>query len=387
MRLVFLAIFATFLLSACGTKYVRVNEDEVQIFTEDNELASVDQGEVFELKGEKDELYIIEKGDKTYYIEKSCCEIIEEDEINKKPVAKQPQPRMVSIKGETVRVRSTPTTSSNDNIIDKVNTGDMFPYLGDAEGFYKIDFNGKPAYVSKDYSSLATANVAKADTEDSNLLKTYKKKCKAQNGQMIEITYRVADLDDNAKVYADATNKDNCYFVISKKDYRIYVYEKREGGLSLLAHYPICYAKKSGPKEREGDMKTPESVGNTPFEISEIKDASTWAHDFKDGRGEFLAYGAWFMRLRLNGSPLSGNRSIGIHGSTNNPESVPGQDSEGCIRLRDADIVQLKEKFAKVGTKVFIRSNKTGKTAEEKEAVKKLGDRYAAPKPGNPLLK
>ena len=35
---------------------------------------------------------------------------------------------------------------------------------------------------------------------------------------------------------------------------------------------------------------------------------------------------------------------IGIHGSTNNESSVPGRGSEGCIRLRDDDLIQLKEK-------------------------------------------
>ncbi|MBQ1582906.1 MAG: L,D-transpeptidase [Prevotella sp.] len=46
--------------------------------------------------------------------------------------------------------------------------------------------------------------------------------------------------------------------------------------------------------------------------------------------------------------------AIGIHGSTNNESSVPGRGSEGCIRLRDDDLIQLKENYAFVGMKVVI---------------------------------
>lgn len=201
-------------------------------------------------------------------------------------------------------------------------------------------------------------------------------------------TYNVADQTDSAKLYQAPTNKANCYFVISKSDYRLYVYEKVEGGVCLRAHYPICYAQNEGPKERQGDRKTPESVGNTPFEICQIADASGWGHDFKDGRGYLKqAYGKWFMRLKLNGTPLVANRSIGIHGSTNNGNSVPGRDSEGCIRLRDTDIVHLHDTFARVGTKVYIRSMTQGKTPAEEAAVKKLGNQYSAPIPGSALFK
>lgn len=201
-------------------------------------------------------------------------------------------------------------------------------------------------------------------------------------------TYTVADHTDSMKLYSMPSNKANCYLVVSKSDYRLYVYEKTAQGLTLCAHYPICYAKNTGPKERTGDMKTPESIGNTPFEISQMADASTWGHDFKDGRGYLKqAYGKWFLRLKLNGTPLVGNRSIGIHGSTNNAVSVPGRDSEGCIRLRDADIIHLHDTFARIGTKVFIRSITQGKTPAEAAAVAALGKKYCAPKPGSALLK
>ena len=96
-------------------------------------------------------------------------------------------------------------------------------------------------------------------------------------------------------------------------------------------------------------MKTPECSFDNPFSIVQIQPASTWVHDFGDGRGPILAYGHWFMRLKTPG--FSG---IGIHGSTNNENSVPGRGSEGCIRLRDEDLDLLKEQYAFVGMKVII---------------------------------
>ena len=49
-----------------------------------------------------------------------------------------------------------------------------------------------------------------------------------------------------------------------------------------------------------------------------------------------------------------GFKGIGIHGSTNNEASVPGRDSEGCIRLRDSDLIVLHDRYAQVGTPVVI---------------------------------
>jgi lipoprotein-anchoring transpeptidase ErfK/SrfK len=81
-----------------------------------------------------------------------------------------------------------------------------------------------------------------------------------------------------------------------------------------------------------------------------IQDASSWRHDFKDGRGNIKAYGHWFLRL-----VTPGHSGIGIHGSTNNEKSVPGRASEGCIRLLDKDIITLKKHFAYVGMPVTVQ--------------------------------
>ena len=154
---------------------------------------------------------------------------------------------------------------------------------------------------------------------------------------------------DSATYYSDVVNKKNCFILISKPEYRLYVCEVVDGDTLKRAHYPVCVGKMKGQKQKKGDMKTPECTPENPFVITEIVDASNWHHDFGDGRGSILSYGHWFMRLKTPG--FSG---IGIHGSTNNESSVPGRGSEGCIRLRDDDLIQLKENYAFVGMRVVI---------------------------------
>lgn len=154
---------------------------------------------------------------------------------------------------------------------------------------------------------------------------------------------------DTATIYSEVVNKNNCFILISKPEYRLYVCEVVDGDTIKRVHYPVCVGKAKGQKQKKGDMKTPESTFEKPFSITEIVDASKWTHDFGDGRGSILSYGHWFMRLKT-----PGHSGIGIHGSTNNESSVPGRGSEGCIRLRDDDLIQLKENYAFVGMKVVI---------------------------------
>lgn len=154
---------------------------------------------------------------------------------------------------------------------------------------------------------------------------------------------------DTATFYSKVENKENCFILISKPELRLYVCEVVKGDTVKRVHYPVCVGLNKGQKQKKGDMKTPECTTSNPFTITEIKDASKWYHDFGDGRGSILAYGNWFMRLKTPGFT-----GIGIHGSTNNENSVPGRGSEGCIRLRNEDLDELKAKYAFVGMRVVI---------------------------------
>lgn len=161
-------------------------------------------------------------------------------------------------------------------------------------------------------------------------------------------------VEDTVATYSVMQEQANCFIVISKMEQKLYVCEALEDDTVRLVEYPVCMGKNLGPKERKGDMKTPESTWDKPFEITEIVNASNWTHDFGDGRGAILAYGHWFMRLK------TGFSGIGIHGSTNNENSVPGRASEGCIRLNDNDLDVLKEQYAFKGMKVVIKREEEG---------------------------
>ncbi len=161
-------------------------------------------------------------------------------------------------------------------------------------------------------------------------------------------------------------NRENCFIVMSKKDYYLYVYEAQDADTVMLARYDCCFALNKGQKEKEGDMRTPHCTMDNPFIITQIADASTWEHDFGDGRGPIKSYGAYFHRLDTHG-----HKGIGIHGSTNNEESVPGRASEGCIRLLDADIIDLRENYTFEGMKVVIKAEDVDDLPFEVNAMRK----------------
>lgn len=117
-------------------------------------------------------------------------------------------------------------------------------------------------------------------------------------------------------------------------------------GDELIKEYSVATGKNTGDKERVGDHRTP--VGN--FKIVSIENASSWSHDFRDGKGKIAgAYGPWFLRLDAKGW-----RGIGIHG-THDPDSRGTNATEGCIRLSNEDIAELKENYAYKNMPVEIR--------------------------------
>ena len=149
--------------------------------------------------------------------------------------------------------------------------------------------------------------------------------------------------------------KKNTFIVVSKTELRLYVYGKVGNDTVLMAKFPACLSRNKGQKQRKGDNKTPECTPRKPFHIQAIRNSSAWTHNFNDGRGNIKAYGAWFLSLYT-----PGHTGIGIHGSTNNESSVPGRHSEGCIRLRDNDIITLKEKYAYIKMPVIIKNETEG---------------------------
>lgn len=156
---------------------------------------------------------------------------------------------------------------------------------------------------------------------------------------------------------------------VHKQSYTLELFE--EGNAVPLKVYGVAVAKNPGDKQMTGDNRTPTSWGSAvaiparyagaamgvpstqvPFVVEEICDASYWTHDFGDGKGVIEgAYGPWFISLD------TGWIGIGIHG-THDPASIGAMASEGCIRLRNEDVAELKQLIygpAKgVGTRVII---------------------------------
>ncbi|RFM25187.1 MAG: L,D-transpeptidase [Candidatus Thermochlorobacter aerophilum] len=139
------------------------------------------------------------------------------------------------------------------------------------------------------------------------------------------------------KCSAQLQKKPTRHILIKKSECKLYLYR----GKTLEKVYPIAVGKHSGDKQFVGDMRTPEG----DFYIVQIQNSQKWTHDFKDGKGEIEgAYGPWFLRLYTGADRTKSGRAwkgIGIHG-THDESSIGTQVTEGCIRMKNADIVELK---------------------------------------------
>ena len=130
---------------------------------------------------------------------------------------------------------------------------------------------------------------------------------------------------------------------VNKSEYTLSLYRGEE----LVKTYPVAVGRNPGDKQRVGDNRTP--TGN--FKIVSIENASKWSHDFRDGKGKIAgAYGPWFLRLDAKGW-----KGIGIHG-THDPDSRGTNATEGCIRLSNEDIAELRQ-YAYRNMPVTIREN------------------------------
>jgi lipoprotein-anchoring transpeptidase ErfK/SrfK len=138
----------------------------------------------------------------------------------------------------------------------------------------------------------------------------------------------------------DLLVEDGEYWIrINKGLFKLYLYR----GDEVDRVYTVAVGKNPGDKERVGDNRTPTGI----FTVQSIEDASSWTHDFGDGKGSIRgAYGPWFIRLR------TGWQGIGIHG-THDPDSRGSMVSEGCVRMLNAELEDLKQ-FAFRSMKVVI---------------------------------
>ena len=128
--------------------------------------------------------------------------------------------------------------------------------------------------------------------------------------------------------------------VVTKSAFTLELFQ----GDLLLETFPVAVGKNGGDKQAVGDNRTPEGE----FAVSSIEDSRKWTHDFGDGKGAVKgAYGPWFIRLA---TPVW--KGIGIHG-THDPASIGTAATEGCIRLRNSDLLRLVARIS-VGTRVRV---------------------------------
>ena len=224
-------------------------------------------------------------------------------------------------------------------------------------GVYLYFFGGDEATKQKPVSQQTTAQQGKDNNKNDIQQINQVTEKEINGGQSGNIKYE--NLFGNAK-----------YLIhIHKQSYRLELYEKNQD--KPVRTYGIAVAKNSGDKQRTGDNRTPTSWGNAVdipksykgakagvtskevlFRVEEVCDASDWAHDFHDGKGVIQgAYGPWFISLD------TGWDGIGIHG-THDPASIETMASEGCIRLKNSEVAELKKIIYKdnrgVGTRVII---------------------------------
>ena len=133
---------------------------------------------------------------------------------------------------------------------------------------------------------------------------------------------------------------------VKKSAFTLYLLDDKN---TVIKSYDCTLGKNPGQKQKRGDMKTPTGT----FYVDEIDDASAWTHDFGDGKGEIKgAYGPWFISINTDEMSKGAWGGIGIHG-THKPHVMRARDSEGCIRLQNQNVNELKQ-YVRVGTKVVI---------------------------------
>ena len=161
------------------------------------------------------------------------------------------------------------------------------------------------------------------------------------------------EAESAGEIVLNGDPNDAHHIVISKESMTLNLYDSKNG---LIYSFPVAVGKNLGNKKEIGDMKTSEGE----FEVQSIQDASSWGHDFNDGKGYIKnAYGNWFIRLKTY--PHTG---IGIHG-THDPNSIGTRATEGCIRLNNADLDKL-QPLVKMGMKVTIEPSVADQEADGK---------------------
>ena len=201
----------------------------------------------------------------------------------------------------------------------------------------------KVTVTQKTPEQLAAEKKAKEEAEKKAKAEAEKKEKEAAEKAKKEAEEKAKK--EQAQIKKNADQKKYSVY-IKKSAFTLYLLDDKK---TVVKAYDCTIGKNPGQKQKRGDMKTPTGT----FYVDEICDASGWTHDFGDGKGEIKgAYGPWFISINTDEMSKGAWGGIGIHG-THKPNVMRARDSEGCIRLQNQNVEELK-KFVRVGTKVVI---------------------------------
>lgn len=206
---------------------------------------------------------------------------------------------------------------------------------------------GKPEEAKKQSTVPTLLKIAeKQDSVAKQEVAAGKKETENKGGRINTKTENVARTEREQMQLKAKADSLQYHVLVKKSAFTVYLLDDQN---KVIRTYDCTIGKNPGQKEKRGDMKTPTGI----FYVDEIDDASDWTHDFGDGRGEIKgAYGPWFISLNTEAMSKGAWGGIGIHG-THKPEAMGIRDSEGCVRLRNENIAELKQ-YVRVGTKVTI---------------------------------
>ena len=201
----------------------------------------------------------------------------------------------------------------------------------------------KVTVTQKTPEQLAAEKKAKEEAEQKAKAEAEKKEKEAAEKAKKEAEEKAKT--EQALIKQNADQKKYSVY-IKKSAFTLYLLDDKK---TVVKAYDCTIGKNPGQKQKRGDMKTPTGT----FYVDEICDASGWTHDFGDGKGEIKgAYGPWFISINTDEMSKGAWGGIGIHG-THKPNVMRARDSEGCIRLQNQNVEELK-KYVRVGTKVVI---------------------------------
>ncbi len=148
---------------------------------------------------------------------------------------------------------------------------------------------------------------------------------------------------DSARLIRGPRDIASGYYIIVKKDQHL-LKLYRDG--ILLKTWPVGTGTNPSDKTKYQDSATPEGH----YRIKAIHDARNWLYSPPSGGTKARnVYGPWFIRIDTDSAGSFSGKSwtgIGIHG-TNKPESIGHDVSLGCIRMRNADVMELKAELDK----------------------------------------